>query len=192
MMEKIVLASASPRRKELLAQIGIVSPIIAPADADESVFGGLPPEEMVKSLAALKAETAAGNFPKDHIVIGSDTVVVADGVVCGKPQDREDAEKMIRSLSGRSHEVLTGLCVIRGEEKICELGKAEVWFRTLSENEIKGYCSTNEPYDKAGAYGIQGLAAAFAERIDGDYYSIVGLPLCALARILSVMGVSLF
>ena len=99
---------------------------------------------------------------------------------------------MIRSLSGRSHKVLTGLCVIRGKEKITELGKAVVWFRDLSESEIRGYCASSEPYDKAGAYGIQGLAAAFAERIDGDYYSIVGLPLCALARILSDMGVSLF
>ena len=186
-MEKIVLASASPRRRELLAQIGIISPIIAPADADESVFDGLEPEEMVLSLAALKAEASAKNFPEDHIVIGSDTVVVADGKVCGKPKDRAEAEKMIASLSGRSHKVLTGLC-----EKITELGKAEVWFRPLSESEIKGYCETKEPYDKAGAYGIQGLAAAFAERIDGDYYSIVGLPLCALARILSNMGISLF
>ena len=191
-MEKIVLASASPRRRELLAQIGIKSPIVAPADADESVFDGLEPEEMVLSLAALKAEASAKNFPEDHIVIGSDTVVVADGAVCGKPKDRADAERMIRSLSGRSHKVLTGLCVIRGKEKITELGKAEVWFRDLSESEIIGYCATSEPYDKAGAYGIQGLAAAFAERIDGDYYSIVGLPLCALARILSDMGVSLF
>lgn len=191
-MEKIVLASASPRRRELLAQIGIISPIVSPADADESVFDGLEPEEMVLSLATLKAEASAKNFPEDHIVIGSDTVVVVDGAVCGKPKDRADAERMIASLSGRSHKVLTGLCVIRGKEKITELGKAEVWFRALSESEICGYCATSEPYDKAGAYGIQGLAAAFAERIDGDYYSIVGLPLCALARILSDMGVSLF
>ena len=191
-MEKIVLASASPRRRELLAQIGIVSPIVAPADADESVFDKLPPEEMVVSLAALKAETAAKDFSEEHVVIGSDTVVVADGVVCGKPKNRAEAEAMISSLSGRSHKVLTGLCVVRGKEKRTALGSAEVWFRPLDENEIRGYCETKEPYDKAGAYGIQGLAAAFVEKIDGDYYSIVGLPLCALTRILSEMGVSLF
>ena len=191
-MEKIVLASASPRRRELLAQIGISSPLIAPADADESVFEDLPPEEMVVSLARLKAGVAAKGFPGDHIVIGSDTVVCMDGEVCGKPRDRADAERMIRALSGRSHKVLTGLCVIRGDEVKTALGSAEVWFRELSEGEIAGYCATAEPYDKAGAYGIQGLAAAFAERIDGDYYSIVGLPLCALGRILSGMGVSLF
>ena len=175
-----------------MAQIGITSPIIAPADADESVFSGLAPGEMVVALAELKAEASAKNFPGDHIVIGSDTVVVADGAVCGKPRSREEAEEMIASLSGRSHTVLTGLCVLQGNIKKTFLGKAEVWFRELSKSEISGYCRTNEPYDKAGAYGIQGLAAAFAEKIDGDYYSIVGLPLCALARILSDMGVSLF
>lgn len=188
----IVLASASPRRRELLEQIGVTGLTVFPADADESVFSGLEPERMVVELSRLKAATAAKSFSEDCIVIGSDTAVVLDGQVMGKPRDPDRAREMISALSGRTHRVLTGLCLIRGQEERTALGTAEVTFRKLSEREIDGYCRLSEPYDKAGAYGIQGVAAAFAERINGDYYSIVGLPLCHTARLLSELGAELF
>ena len=191
-MEKIVLASASPRRLELLRQIGIKDPVVCPADADESVFDGLEPEKMVVELSRLKARTAKAGFDGEYTVIGSDTAVALDGRVMGKPRDKRDAVDMISALSGRTHRVLTGLCVIRLDEERTALGVAEVSFRKLSPEEIEGYCSLSEPYDKAGAYGIQGAAAAFAENINGDYYSIVGLPLCALAKILKELGINLF
>ncbi|MBR4941728.1 MAG: septum formation inhibitor Maf [Clostridia bacterium] len=191
-MARIVLASASPRRRELLAQIGVKDIEIRPASADESVFDHLPPEEMVVALSRLKAETAAKEGSEDDIVIGSDTAVVLDGRVMGKPASPAAAREMISSLSGRTHRVLTGLCVMRGDEVKTLLGCAEVTFRALDREEIEGYCSTEEPYDKAGAYGIQGLAAAFAEKISGDYYSIVGLPLCGTAKLLGEFGVRLF
>lgn len=181
-----VLASKSPRRKELLQKIGINAQII-PSNVDESAYNKLDPQKMVTQLAMVKAADVARDFRGNTYVIGADTCVCLDGKVFGKPQSMEEAENMLKKLSGRTHQVYTGYCVIS-----CSDGKAvskycatDVTFRTLTDKEIKAYVKTRECMDKAGAYGIQEKGAIFVEKIDGDYSSVVGLPVCALARLLS-------
>lgn len=181
-----VLASKSPRRKELLQKIGINAQIM-PSNVDESAYTKLPPQDMVSQLAMIKAADVAKDFRKNTIVIGADTCVCLDGKVFGKPQSMEEAENMLKKLSGRTHQVYTGYCVID-----CSDGKAvskysvtDVTFRTLSEKEIKAYVKTRECMDKAGSYGIQEKGAIFVEKIDGDYSNVVGLPVCALAVLLA-------
>lgn len=185
-MREIILASASPRRRELLS----LSPLpftIEPAKGTEPpVDPTLSPEENVLRLAALKAEEVAARHP-EALVIGCDTVVAVDGDILGKPIDEEDAARMLRALSGREHAVYTGVCLLspEGGERFCE--RTAVRFRSLSAQEIAWYVSTGEPLDKAGAYGIQERAAMFIEGIDGDYANVVGLPLCRLMQALSSM-----
>lgn len=191
-MTRVVLASASPRRLELLKQIGVKDIVVRPADVDESAFAGLDPETMVRELARAKARAVMGLFDSGTVVIGSDTAVTVDGETLGKPADAVDAGRMLRRLSGRTHSVLTGLCVAGdGREEVC-CCRAEVRFRELREEEIERYIETKEPFDKAGAYGIQGRAAAFVKSVNGDYYSIVGLPLCRTSELLREFGVNLF
>lgn len=180
-----VLASKSPRRKELLKAIGINAQIV-PANVDESVFNKLEPEKMVRELAMLKASEVARSFGKNTIVIGADTCVCLDGKVFGKPRSIEEAKNMLSILQGKTHEVYTGYCVFD-----CTTGSAVarsertfVTFRSMTEEEIDAYVKTREPMDKAGAYGIQNMGALFVEKIEGDYFNVVGLPLCALSKLL--------
>ncbi|MCI8526519.1 MAG: septum formation inhibitor Maf [Oscillospiraceae bacterium] len=181
----LILASQSPRRRELLARLGLPFTVRA-ADVDETMDQDVPPEEEVARLSARKAAAAAAG-PGD-VVVAADTVVVLDHRVLGKPRDAAEARAMLTALSGRSHQVMTGLTVRRGGEIQTETAVTQVRFRPLSSGEIDAYVATGEPMDKAGAYGIQGLAAVFADRLDGDYYNVMGLPLCALCRMLRRAG----
>lgn len=186
---KIILASQSPRRKELLERMGIKDFETISPNVDESAFHGLPPEELVRRLSAEKAAAVAGKVGKDAIVIAADTVVALEGAVLGKPADELDAFKMLSALSGVRHQVYTGVTVCRGGEKQTAHEVTDVTFRELSEREIEDYISTGEPMDKAGAYGIQGYGALLIQGISGDYYNVMGLPVCRLSGMLSRFGV---
>ncbi len=177
---ELVLASQSPRRRELLALLG--RPFRVQVASVDETMDDLPIAEAVARLSHRKA--AAIDAAAEEIVIGADTVVVLDGQVLGKPRDREDALRMLRSLSGKTHQVMTGVCVLKGEKVRTHTEVTEVSFRPLTEKEIRDYVATNEPMDKAGAYGIQGGAARFVEGIRGDYYNVVGLPVCRLGLML--------
>ncbi len=185
----IILASQSPRRRELLRQMGLEGFQVCPARGGEEMDLRLPPGALVEALALAKAqEVAAGAAPRD-IVIGADTVVTVDGRVLGKPGDEAEAAAMLRALSGRVHQVYTGLAVLRGAEVQVGHEVTAVRFRALEEREIAAYIATGEPMDKAGAYGIQGRGALLIEGIEGDYCSVVGLPVCRLGRMLAQLGV---
>lgn len=171
---KLVLASSSPRRRQILSEAGY-SFIIRTTDTDESLPGGICPEEAVKLLAERKAK-AVKREPGETI-IAADTVVALNGKILGKPQDEQDAFAMIRSLSGKTHEVYTGVCLINENECIVFADKSLVEFRKLSDKEILEYIKSGEPMDKAGAYGIQGKASAFAKVTEGSFYNVVGLPM---------------
>lgn len=171
---KIVLASKSPRRSEILKNAGIDFTVRV-ADADETIPDGTKPQDAVVFLAARKA--MAVERAEDELVLGADTVVVLDNKVLGKPKDREDAYNMLRSLSGRVHSVFTGVCAIGNGVSITFAEETKVEFLPLTDKEIFNYIDTNEPYDKAGAYGIQGLASKFVRGIEGDYFNVVGLPI---------------
>lgn len=186
---KIILASKSPRRKELLERMGIQDFETISPNVDESAFHGLPPEELVRRLSAEKAAAVAGKVGEDAIVIAADTVVALEGAVLGKPADELDAFKMLSALSGVRHQVYTGVTVCRGGEKQTAHEVTDVTFRELSEREIEDYISTGEPMDKAGAYGIQGYGALLIQGISGDYYNVMGLPVCRLSGMLSRFGV---
>ena len=185
---KIVLASQSPRRRELLGKMGLEFTTKSP-EIDEEAIHGLPAQELVKALSRAKALHIAKNEDKDTIVIGSDTVVVLDGKILGKPADRQEAEEMLTALSGRSHEVCTGITVCQGDKVVSQAEVTQVTFRALTPEEVQRYVRTGEPMDKAGAYGIQGYGALLVEGIRGDYSSVVGLPVCRLGRILLDFGV---
>ena len=164
--------------------------IIDPADGPELPPAGVTPEETVMALASAKAAEVAARRP-DSLVIGADTIVELDGVILGKPSDRSDAFRMLRSLSGREHRVYTGVALAGPDKTLCEAEMTRVFFREMTDREIHAYLDSGEPMDKAGAYGYQGLAGLFVERIEGDYFNVVGLPLCRLGRMLSSMGVTL-
>ncbi|HJG86633.1 Maf family protein [Pseudoflavonifractor capillosus] len=185
----IILASQSPRRKELLERMGIRDFETISPNVDESVFHGLPPEELVRRLSAEKAAAVAGRAGEDAIVIAADTVVALEGAVLGKPADELDAFKMLSALSGVRHQVYTGVTVCRGGEKQTAHEVTDVTFRELSEEEIEHYIATGEPMDKAGAYGIQGYGALLIQGISGDYYNVMGLPVCRLSGMLARFGV---
>ena len=185
---KIILASQSPRRKELLERMGIQDFETISPNVDESAFHGLPPEELVRRLSAEKAAAVAGKVGEDAIVIAADTVVALEGAVLGKPADELDAFKMLSALSGVRHQVYTGVTVCRGGEKRTAHGGTVVTFRELSEEEIEHYIATGEPMDKAGAYGIQGYGALLIQGISGDYYNVMGLPVCRLSGMLPRLG----
>jgi septum formation protein len=188
----IILASSSPRRRELLHGLGVEFSVI-PSDADERVEGTVSPGLFVETLAQRKAETVAHGCSQRSLVIGSDTVVVLNGEILGKPADEDDAYRMLTRLAGSTHEVYTGLCVMdtAGEQKT-GYTVTRVFFRELSEERIRRYIATGEPMDKAGAYGIQGFGSAFVSRIEGDYFSVVGLPLILVSDFLEEFGVQLF
>lgn len=175
----LVLASQSPRRKEILAQAGI--PFVArTAPVDETPLNGESPEQYVRRLAREKAEAVPA--APDEIVLGADTTVVVDGEVLGKPADAADARRMLARLSGRRHQVVTGVCLKRGDACICDHASTEVWFSPMTDAEIDAYVAGGEPMDKAGAYAIQGLASRYIERIEGCYFNVVGLPVALVFR----------
>lgn len=186
---KLILASASPRRRELLGYFGLPFEVI-PATGPE-----VPPDEAdagetARALSLAKAREVADAHP-DAVVVGADTVVEIDGVILGKPRDTEDARRMLRLLSGREHRVYTGLTVIKDGRAESLWERTRVFFRPMTEAEIDAYVATGEPMDKAGAYGYQGRAGIFVERIEGDFFNVVGLPLCLLGKMLSEIGVEL-
>ena len=183
---RVLLASASPRRRELLTMVGIAHEVI-PADIDEAYVPGEVPSAHAQRLAEEKAALVAARNPA-AIVVGADTIVVVDGVVLGKPAGRADAGRMLRALSGRSHVVYTAVAVRRGESAASAIEAVDVTFRHLSDEEIAAYIDTGEPMDKAGAYGIQGFGATIVERIDGDFFAVMGLPLGRMVRLMETIG----
>lgn len=177
----VILASQSPRRRELLQKLNIPFTVRV-ADVDETMDKHLPLTEAVAQLSRRKAE---GVFREEEdIVIAADTIVVLGDTVLGKPRDEADAFRMLKALSGQSHQVMTGVTVLQGEKVRCHTEVTDVFFRSLSDEEIRDYIRTKDPMDKAGSYGIQSGAAVFVEKILGDYYNVVGLPVCRLAVIL--------
>lgn len=187
---ELVLASASPRRRQLLAGFGLDLEV-APVDIDETPRGGEEPGELACRLAAEKAAAAVALHAPGRLVLAADTVVALGERVLGKPADEADARRMLRALSGRRHEVHTAVALRRNAEAGLCLSSSEVDFRVLSAGEIDAYVATGEPLDKAGAYGIQGLAGIFVARLCGSYSGVVGLPLCETAELLESFGVQL-
>ncbi len=178
----IILASASPRRQELLKYIVPEFEVI-PADVDERLPEEVAVENAAEYLACKKAEHIARMYP-ESIVIGSDTVVVIDNEILGKPCDKKEAYDMLAKLSGRTHKVITGVCLVHGDKKESFSQETKVKFYTLNESEILDYIKTGDPMDKAGAYGIQGEGCVLVEGIEGDFFTIMGLPVARLKRVL--------
>lgn len=183
---RVILASQSPRRRELLTLIGIAHEV-RPADVDETHHSGEPPEAYVERVARDKVAKIAAAAP-DAVVIGADTTVVADGDVLAKPDDEADARRMLTRLSGRSHFVHTGIAVARGGRVVSAVETVTVVFRALTDDEIRAYVATGEPMDKAGAYGIQGYGATIVERVEGDYFSVMGLGLRRVVALVESLG----
>ncbi|MDR2753970.1 MAG: Maf family protein [Oscillospiraceae bacterium] len=179
-----ILASASPRRKELLTLAGIDF-AVCPAEADETLAPGVPPEQAPVLLAARKAQAVAATHPA-ACVIAADTIVTIDGKILGKPRDKDDAAAMLRLLSGREHRVVTGVCLRQGAKTHAFAHETVVHFYPLRDDEIAAYIATGEPMDKAGAYGIQGKGGLLAARLEGDYYNVVGLPIARLLREMAI------
>ena len=199
MKKRIILGSASPRRRELLSQIGVEFEVRV-SDKEE-IYKSSIPEEIVKELSLMKAENVASDLLeniadgsiKDTVVIGADTIVVLDDEILGKPSDEEDAVCMLTRLQGREHWVYTGVAVLDfgpdGEKTVINYpGGTKVYVNAMTEDEIRAYVATKDPLDKAGAYGIQGRFAAYIDRIDGDYYNVVGLPVSRVYRTLRECG----
>ncbi len=200
----LILASKSPRRRELLQMLGLTPKILVPEVCEDGDRSAFTPEELVMGLASRKARATAdilrlhGDIPADTVILAADTVVVCDGKILEKPTDKADAARMLRLLSGRAHEVFTGVAVVIGDP--CENGslsvdvqRTAVYFRELTDTMIASYVASNAPMDKAGAYGIQERGGLFVERIDGDYYNVVGLPLVRVDEMLrAALGHSLY
>lgn len=182
---KVILASASPRRRELLTLVGI-DHVVQPANIDETYLAGETPPQHAERLAR---EKAARIDEPGAVTIGSDTIVVVDGDVLGKPRDRAQAAEMLRRLSGRSHVVMTGVAVRFDGRTASGLEEVGVTFRRLSDDDIERYIDTGEPMDKAGAYGIQGFGATIVERVDGDYFAVMGLALNRLVGLCRDLGI---
>ncbi|HIX63052.1 MAG TPA: septum formation protein Maf [Candidatus Mediterraneibacter colneyensis] len=199
MKKRIILGSASPRRRELLAQIGVDFEVRV--SGKDEVYKSSVPEEIVKELSLAKAENVAeelaadsdGDMVRDTAVIGADTIVVLDDEILGKPEDEEDAVRMLTRLQGRAHFVYTGVSVLDfgadGEKNVINYSVGtKVYVNAMTEEEIRAYAATKDPLDKAGSYGIQGRFAAYIDRIDGDYYNVVGLPVSRVYRTLKEIG----
>jgi septum formation protein len=188
---RLILASSSPRRRELLAQVGLTFEVI-PAHIDETRLAAEKPTAYVQRLALEKAQTIHSMHP-NTFVLGADTTVEIDGHALEKPTDRADAERMLRALSGRTHHVHTGLALLSPLQpsepaQRTHLETTSVTFSSIDEADLQHYLDSNEPYDKAGAYGIQGYAARWIPRIDGDYFNVMGLPLATTVRLLHQLG----
>jgi septum formation protein len=185
---RVVLASSSPRRRDLLDLVGIAHEV-RPANLDESRRPRETPRRYAERLAREKA-TAIAKSDAGLITIGADTIVVVDRKILGKPVDTADAARMLGLLSGREHMVITAVAVAHGKELRSAVEQVRVKFRRISEEEIEAYIATGEPMDKAGAYGIQGFGATIVERVEGDYFAVMGLPLVRLVSLLSELGVN--
>lgn len=184
---RVILASQSPRRRDLLDLIGIPHEV-RPADLDESLLPGESPPAHAERLAREKALKLAAAEP-DAVVIGADTIVVLDGEILGKPADVDEAVATLRRLAGRTHTVFTAVAVVRGGLVVSGVESVEVTFRPLTDEQIRAYVATGEPMDKAGAYGIQGYGAVIVERVNGDYFAVMGLAIGRLVGLLERVGV---
>ncbi len=184
---EFILASGSPRRRELLGQIGITGFTVLPADVDETIAPGTPPDQAVLELSRRKAAAVAETHP-DALILAADTVVALGDNILGKPHDRSEAQGMLRALSGKVHRVYTGFTLRAPGHTESGVEETEVTFRALSDGEIDAYIATGEPMDKAGAYGIQGKGALLVQGIRGDYFNVMGLPLCRLGMALKNFG----
>lgn len=185
-MQHLVLASSSPRRKELLENLQL-SFDVSSSDVDESFDPKLIPSEVVMELALRKAKAVAKQYPQSF-VIGSDTVVVSNDQILGKPASREEALSMLRELSGKTHSVYTGVAIVSPTETVQFYEKTDVIFWELTETEMNTYVDSGEPFDKAGGYGIQGFGSMLVKKIDGDYFAVVGLPVSRTIRELQKLG----
>ncbi len=186
----LILASASPRRRELLSQLG-VSYLCEPADIDETTLAGETPEDYVRRMARGKAAAVAARYPApQYAVLAADTTVVVEGDVLGKPRDHFHGLAMLARLSGRQHSVLTAVCLHSAYGQHCELVETRVEFVQLNREICEAYLATKEPWDKAGGYGIQGLGGAFVRSIHGSYSNVVGLPLCETWQLLASNGIA--
>ncbi|MBR6917726.1 MAG: septum formation protein Maf [Clostridia bacterium] len=190
-MKKIILASKSPRRDEILTMAGIRHEVIV-SDADESLEEDFCAADAAREISKRKALAVLNVTSGERVIIGADTVVENLGETYGKPADADDAKRMLEAMSGGHHFVHTGITVTDGVRTVNECVTTEVFMRRLSEEEIEGYIKSGEPFDKAGAYGIQGIAGAFVEKLVGDYFNVMGLPLCRITEILSEFGIGLF
>jgi septum formation protein len=189
MQQHLILASNSPRRKELLENVKVPFTVVG-SEVEEVVDPQLSPAEIVMSLAEQKAAAVAERFNETY-VLGADTVVVFEGDILGKPENAEDAKRMLTALSGNTHQVLTGVAIFFQKEKIVFYEQTDVTFWSLTEEEIEDYILTGEPMDKAGSYGIQGLGSLFAKELKGDYFSVVGLPISRTVKELKTAGFKL-
>ncbi|HEB77609.1 MAG TPA: septum formation inhibitor Maf [Methylothermaceae bacterium] len=188
MTAKIILASASPRRQELLEQIRVSYEVVV-APVDEAPLPDEDPIAYVQRLAREKTRTVQTMAKAALPILGADTIVVADNQILGKPQDKAHGLAMLRRLSGRSHDVVTAVCLLHSGKLLQALSQSKVYFRSLSENEILAYWETGEPRDKAGAYAIQGLGAIFVQRLEGSFSGVMGLPLYETAQLLRQIGI---
>lgn len=190
-MAQIVLASGSPRRRELLERIGVTDFTVRVPEVEEYFPEGLTPPQVVSYISREKAEAAAELCGPDDIVITADTMVFLDQARLGKPRDEVHALEMLTALQGRKHTVCTGVTVRQGARRVTESESTDVFFRSASEAELRRYIATGEPMDKAGAYGVQGRGALLVERLEGDFFNVMGLPVLRLARMLEKFGVFL-
>ena len=191
-MAHIVLASASPRRQELLRRMGITEFDIRVPETEEAYPEGLSPRQIVEYISREKADAAAKLCTPDEIVITADTMVFLDDQRLGKPADEADALRMLTALQGRHHTVCTGVTVRQGDRSLTESETTEVYFRPAAEAELRAYIATGEPMDKAGSYGVQGKGALLVEKLNGDFFNVMGLPVLRLSRMLGRFGVSFF
>ena len=190
-MANIVLASGSPRRQELLTRIGITDFDVRVPETEEDYPAGLAPAQTVEFLSRKKSDAAAALCTPEEIIITADTMVFLDDARLGKPVDEDDALRMLTALQGRCHTVRTGVTVRQGDHILTESETTEVWFRSASESELRAYIATKEPMDKAGAYGVQGRGALLVERLNGDFFNVMGLPVLRLSQMLTRFGVYL-
>lgn len=194
-MKKIILASKSPRRHDILNLAGYSHTVMV-SDADETLPAGISPADAVRVLSVRKAEAVLSELnnegSEDFVIIAADTVVEFEGDIFGKPKDEADARRMLSAMSGKSHYVHTGVTVTDGERTVSETVSARVVMREITSEELEGYIASGAPMDKAGAYGIQGTAGAFVSSVEGDFFSIMGLPMCRLSEILREYGIGLF
>lgn len=190
-MAKIVLASGSPRRQELLQRIGITDFEIRVPETEESYPDGLSPREVVEYLSRKKSDAAVPLCTEEELLITADTMVFLDDARLGKPKDEAEALRMLTALQGRHHTVCTGVTVRQGAHVLTQSCATDVYFRSASEEELRRYIATGEPMDKAGAYGVQGKGSLLVERLDGDYFNVMGLPVLLLSRMLMDFGITL-
>ena len=188
-MKQLILASQSPRRRQLLEQMGLTFEVKT-ACIDETMDPAKPLAEEIARLSRRKAEAVQAGLSPDAVIVAADTMVCIDGQRLGKPHSTEEAAAMLRQLSGRSHTVLSGVCVLCADRVETFTQQTDITFRPLSETEIAAYVATGEPMDKAGAYGIQGMGGLFVSSLNGDYYNVMGLPICPLAEVLRRFGVA--